>query len=431
MLIVLNSLFWLFLILEGFLKERLRFFLNPRLVIGLAIIVSFSTIPDSNEMHVGIFLIVSTVFILLGLGKGRIETFEMQKVDPPYIGKARLQNLFMLICILFSLLNFINLFLLGLSPTEIFLKFRTHIDIDYYQNKNALKSFIEAFNLFPIWGLALGRIWYSTNGSRFIKVIWFILFFLVLLTKFSSGTRGYLIAVFFSILIADVFVEQRFGFQVIRKNKIFYLLLMFLVLTGTLFLTIFRTEKFYSMSDVLDTVERTILLEKSEKMITGDYSIKCNDAVSYLMDKYLLEPRYLQGVFAQLINPVPRLLWGNKPYDFGRVLAHEMMGAPLEGQYSYGFSGGVVGEAIYNGGILGVFIFSFLMGKIFSVMEKEIKQGTNIIYITSAMLFYVWGYFLVRGTWLTGFNFPLYNCLFAVFVLWLAKWASNFKKMVW
>ncbi|HVZ80650.1 MAG TPA: O-antigen polymerase [bacterium] len=428
-LIILNSLFWFFLIIVGFSREGLRYFLNPRLVVGLAIIISFSSIPDRNEVNVGVSLLVSTFFILLGLGKKEIKIHGLEGANPRFLSDSKAQNIFLLVCIIFSLLNFTNLFILGLSPAEILLKFRTHIDIDYYQNTNALKSFIEAFNLFPVWGLAIGRVWFHTNGNKFTKLIWVILFILVLLTKFSTGTRGYLVAVLFCILIVDVFVEFRFGLHVLAKNKAFYILLLSLVLTGALFLTVFRTQKFYSIGDVVDSVEETLFLEKSERMIAEDYSIKCNGAISYLMDNYLLEPNYFQGIYAQLVNPVPRLVWGNKPYDFGRILAHEMMGAPLEGQYSYGFSGGVVGEAIYNGGIFGILIFSFLMGKIFSFVEREIKQGFNIIHITSAILFLDWGYFLIRGTWLTGFNFPLYNCLFAGLVLWVVGWIVRMQRV--
>jgi hypothetical protein len=421
LIILLHSLMWGYISVSIYAKEKLYCLLNPKFLIGLSMISFFSSIPKTNENEVGLVLFVSSLFLLLGLGSAKTKISQRTLVKPDWLGNFKIQFFFLSICLLFVLLNVIDLANKGLSGLNILTKFRNDMGDDYSMvNRSPLTSFINVFAGFPIWGLIIGRVWFHLTKYRSIKFLWYSLFGLILITKFSSGTRGFILIILILIFSTDLCVQLKMKMNIVKDQKRFYLTLCFVALVLIAFLSFFRNMVFNSYGDLWDSIVDVVSFNFDKTQIFSDNSIAQNDNISYLINKYLLNPHWFYGVFAQIVNPLPRFLWADKPLGFGVILAQEIVGNKANG-VMFGFSAGLAGESIFNAGLLGLILFPYFFGIYFSKLSREIKTGDNLIRVTTALFFLSWTYGTIRGDWMWGLNMPIYNSALAIFVLYLLK----------
>ncbi len=397
--------------------------LDPLFYVGGSIIVFFSAIPISNEDEVGIFLIISTLFILFGYYFFEKELFNNHFARNMRLEDPKVQFSFLLVCLFISFTSLSYLLITNGQLLQLIILINPLIN----SQKNAANSFLHIIDMVPIWGLIIGRIWLNANVSNLkkIKAVWYILFLSITILRLSEGVRGGLVILFLSVLITDLWFEKSAKVNTFKTHKTFYLILSFFTFLGILFMTFHRTETFNSADDMINSIENTIS-EKNTDPIFQDFSITENNEISYLIDKYLFDPAFFSGIYAQIVNPIPRVLWKDKPITFGERLGLERMGRDVPSS-GWGMSAGIVGEAIFNGGFFGLIFFSFLFGALFQKIKITLYQNNNAIHITTAIMFLSFSYALIRGEWNWGFNFPLYNAAFAILLLKVVK-VYNFKK---
>jgi len=426
MLIIFHSITWLLFSLITLIRERSNSLLNPLFLVGISVVVFFSTIPQNNEIGVGVVLIINSLFLIYGFYFRR-KNIKFSKnnnnlfVDGPFV-----QSTFLICCIFLSLLPFVYLNSLGYSLIESLTKFRKDLDSVGYVT-SPLKSFIAAFSYAPLWGCILGRIWFHLTNNKKIRFLWVILFVVTFLSRFSTGTRGGLLNLLFAVLLTDLYVDLRLVKDVFRKEVRFYISIFFIVFFSMIFLTFNRNQIFDSFESFKIAFVQSVLFENDTKHIFSEGSITSNNEISFCIDNYLNSPRYFHGIWAQIIQPIPRLLWEDKPESFGRVLAHEAHGSPLEGQGSFAWAAGIPGEAMYNCGYLGVILFPFLFGLLFQKIDTTIRKSDDLVNLTTAIMFLTWTYLLIRGDWMSSFNNAVINSLFAIGLLKLIKvWKKYF-----
>lgn len=97
---------------------------------------------------------------------------------------------------------------------------------------------------------------------------------------------------------------------------------------------------------------------------------------------------YLYGhtLFVELINPIPRFLWQNKPLGFGAVYATWQGHEPLTGGPT--LSPGIIGEMYVNFGVAGVVLLSVLGGIVCRAWDRIGPSTTGCLPI---LMFYSMG----------------------------------------
>jgi hypothetical protein len=83
--------------------------------------------------------------------------------------------------------------------------------------------------------------------------------------------------------------------------------------------------------------------------------------------------------YVQLVNPIPRFIWPNKPVgDAGLQLA-ELQGAIQDGNAYLTVSPGLIGEMHWNGGWPGIFLISLLFGHLAKSWDRSRILATQSI----------------------------------------------------
>ena len=239
----------------------------------------------------------------------------------------------------------------------------------------------------------------------------------LLFRDFQPGQGEVYLILVLGVFVTDLFVDKRIINNVFNKELKFYISSLVVLFFAILFLSFNRMNSFNSFSLIEDAMTQTVLFKDNNSRLLNDGSITSNEDISFCIDHYLDDPRYFYGVLAQIVNPIPRIFWSDKPPGFCRILAHEAHGSPMEGSQALGWAAGIPGESMFNFGYFGLFLFPFLFGLLFREVDKTIKQGISLVKITTALMLLSGTYALIRGDWLWGFNYPIYNSLFAFGIL--------------
>ena len=409
MLIAFNSLFWSIFVIRSILKNRFRCVMDPYFHIGIYSILFFSGIPSENAPEVGMVLIIGSVMVVLGTIFGRKKFKPERKVGESYTN-GRVRSIFLFLCIVFAASYLIYYF--KQNPADIIFHTR------FFNNskKNEADSFLWSFRLFPLWGLILGRIWLNQdlNNGR-LKALWMSLFLLILVSNYFTGARGDSIDLFLGVLIVDVWQGTNNGLNYLKLRKKFYISFLLASASLMLFLTFHRFEIFSTYSEIFSAVSDS-LTNFDTKKIYRDGSITENEDVAYVVGRYLDSPTFLAGIYAQLVNPIPRIYWPDKPMTFGQRLGYERTGKDVMGE-SWGMTAGIAGEAIYNAGYFGLVVFPFIFGLLFKKIGNILCESTRIEILTTAIFFLSHSYLLIRGEWLVGINMPLYSSVIGIALL--------------
>lgn len=418
-LIHLVTAFWVVYIAVLFLKDRLRAIVNPLLQFAVAQVVYFASPPDQNGLEVGLLLALTSMSILAGfaLGKGNTGPKEpparVALVDryPVMVGFL---SLAIGICVLVPILGLLQ----GISLFEILTSFYTMRGMA--QVSPIVAVTLKAMTKIPFIALILGRIWFHTSGSGVIRVMWYILFFVQLLLTFGSGVRSGLVFLFACVVIADAYVLAVMGVRMslLRKLQIrtFYVGVAACAVFGIMFLTAFRSVRFSSFSELVSAAGSLFQVGGGQEALTDATSQNINSAVAFCIRYYSENPQTLQGVYAQVVNPIPRFLWPNKPVGFGKVLAHDFLGASYDDPLS--LAAGMGGEGFYNLGWAGGIVFPFLFGVVGGYFYRSILTKPKIGTLSCMMIFIAWGTGISRGDWLSALNVLTYQILVFFPLMW-------------
>ena len=105
-----------------------------------------------------------------------------------------------------------------------------------------------------------------------------------------------------------------------------------------------------------------------------------------------------ESTLSVLISPIPRSLWSDKPSLIGYWFPREIQ-SPKSFSDGHSVSFGIIGDAYADGGTLGVFLFSTLLGLLLSVANTFAHRalaagGTNLLV---ASILYPTAFFAVRS----------------------------------
>ncbi len=417
-MIFLHQLAWAAVCVYTYYRERKYVLLNPLFHIGLMSLIFTSRIPEQRSYEVGIALIVTSIMLNIGYHLKTSFKTSGSIYSLPLNYSERTRVIFICVCIGFTILPMYGMIRSGVDVYDILFKFRNAIDTEYNEGGFVIKSFAGAFGYFPIWGIIIGRIWFHKYRESILRVLWYILVVLHVFTRISTtGTRGAILIIFAGIVLVDLLWERKTRTKVFSRNVIAYMLIVVFVVIVTSFLTVYRNTKMEDVNQMRDAVFNVVSFNVDKQAFKMDNSLRLNDEIAFTIDKWADEPSCLKGVYAQIVNPIPRFLWSNKPSVFGKVLASERFGVPLEGKGSFGFAAGIAGESIYNAGYIGLLIFPVIFGLLFKSIWVIINYSENEIKLATAIMFLSWSYAIVRGDWCWGINIPLYNALLAMCVL--------------
>ena len=412
MLIYLVSVFWAVYLIILFAKDRLRAVVNPVVQFAVAQIVYFTALPDKEVMKVGLVHVITSGALLAGfaLARGSLPNLT-PRTRVALVDSSRAMCAFLMVAVGLCLLPPVLSLSQGISLFDILTSF-------YTLRGNAavhpaIAVILKAMTKIPFIALILGRIWFHISGSANVRLLWYILFFLQSLVTLAAGARSGLVFLFACVVLGDAYVLGVMGVQLSMFRKLqmrtFYLGVGAFACFGIMFLTAYRSVSFKSVGELKQAAVALLEGNRGEAAI-GEAAVQnINSAVAFTVDYYAENPATMQGIYAQVVNVVPRYLWPGKPVGFGKVLAYDWLGVSYEDGHNV--AAGIGGEAFFNLGWPGVFIFPFLFGIAGGWMYRYILFKPNIGVISCILIFIAWGTGIARGDWLSSINVLVYQII--------------------
>ncbi|MGD9698660.1 O-antigen polymerase [Acinetobacter sp.] len=331
------------------------------------------------------------------------------------------ENVFL--CLSFFLIS-IPILIFYINGMDVFSIFTRFYKTDIFEAAD-LGSYSTIINLITrsvYLIIIISRFIYNYTDNIFYKKSWYIFLLFCLLTVLSTGVRSGLVFLVLSIIVVDIFCAKgTFNKKIIEKSFV-YALLAIIILPAIFFLSQFRSTKFENYTDLK---EQLTFKNLSNKNIEDKDFYNLNDNIAFSAQKYHDNICTLCSVEFILVNPVPRFIWPNKPVGFGKVLANDMTGAPLKGP-GLSMAGGLPGEAIYNLGYLGLFVFPILFGVILSIASWLLIYSRSIFYSSCGLFFLVSYIGTYRGDWSSIPAFFI-NCIFVLFLILISNKISSLK----
>lgn len=420
-IIYVVALFWAVYIGGLFIKDKMRACIHPLVQFGVAQIVYFSTIPSTNAGQVGLLHLVTTASILFGfhlvrgggpLGREAQRQFVMDQ--------AHVQIAFLLLALSVCVLVPAIAILQGASPFEVLTSFYTSTGMA--QVPALVAYFLTGMTKIPFIAIILGRVWFHTSGNPIVRNLWRVLFITQLALTFGSGVRSGLLFLVACFVLADVYVMTVLGlrqttFERVRQRTS-YLVMFGVLVFGITFLTAFRSVRFQSVGHILDAA-KSVFAGGHGGAAAEAAQQEINQAVGFVVDYYGRHPTNGRGLYAQVTNVVPRVLWPGKPVGFGKQLAYDMMGTPYEDPLS--LAAGIGGEAFYNFGWLGAMVFPAIFGMVGAVFYKKTITSPDPGKVACILIYIAWGTGICRGDWLSSVNVITYQIVVYFPVIWLLR----------
>lgn len=331
------------------------------------------------------------------------------------------ENTFLLFSILLLLLPIIIFYINGMDIFSIFTRFYK-ADIFESADLGPYSTIINLITRCVYLLVIISRFIYNYTDNKFYKKSWYIFLLFSLLTVLSTGVRSGLVFLVLSIILVDIFCSRGAFNKKIIKKSIIYLILGFFILPAIFFLSQFRNSNFESYVDLKESITLENLTNKN---IEDKDFYNLNDNIAYSSQKYSDNICTLCSVKFILVNPIPRFLWTEKPVGFGKVLANDMTGAPLNGP-GLSMAGGLPGEAIYNLGYIGIFVFPILFGIILSIASWFLIYSRSIFNSSCGLFFLVSYIGTYRGDWSSIPAFFI-NCTFVFILIFISTKFSSVK----
>ena len=270
---------------------------------------------------------------------------------------------------------------------------------------------------------------YSNINYKQNKTIFYIGLLLLLLVTFPRGTRGALITVTLIPYMADILMICTGNMKAKKLLSIPNIVIMSMVFFLILFQTTFRGENIESIDGLTKEMLEfdvetgyTSYEEKEEDIMMKDYYFSYN----YYGSQADFFPIY-QTLWSLVTNPIPRSIWYDKPITFGRYLAAQKSGnktpstASLIKDYNTSFAVGICGEGWANGGLIGVVVYSILLGIYSGVLislSRKFIRYSKYTSIAFALLCYKAASGFIRGDILSGITQNFYPIVLFIVLLY-------------
>lgn len=332
------------------------------------------------------------------------------------------ENYFLYCAIIFLLIPYIIFLLNGIDIFSILTRFyKTSIFEDSRLEKYSTIINLITRSVYLL--MIISRFLFNYTTDKKYKIAWYFFLILSVVTVMSTGVRSGLIFLVLSIIIVDVCCFGNIFSKKFLKNIFIYIVIGLLVLPSIFILSQFRNTSFDNFQDFKSNITLENLTNSSSVEDTNFYNL--NDMVAYSVNHYSQDPCLMCSVKMIILIPIPRFIWPEKPVGFGKQLAHDMAGAPLQGP-GLSLAAGLPGEATYNLGVWGIIIFPIIFGALLSLAFGVLKYSAKV-FLASCGLFFLISYIgTYRGDWLSIPSFFI-NCLFVYVVILISKLISRVK----
>jgi hypothetical protein len=206
--------------------------------------------------------------------------------------------------------------------------------------------------------------------------------FLLMVPGFILGrARNVMVATVLPGLLAWVFLRLRGGIFV----KVGILAVAFLVTEGWMRFVI-ETRSGADISQVVREIGIVGVLDRVESIQTEHKGLNMFGELAWInkfIDQGTYEINYGQRYFAELVNPIPRGLWSNKPkigidYAIARGQKFEGFGAKLAGVGAT-ISTGLIGQGVVNfGTFFGVLAAALIMAFWVAILARQDLKGDKM-----------------------------------------------------
>lgn len=271
--------------------------------------------------------------------------------------------------------------------------------------------------------LIISRFVYNFTEKKSYKNYWYVFLLLSIITVVSTGVRSGLIYLFLSIILVDICCYKNILSSRVYRNIFAYAGIAAFIIPAIFILSQFRSTDFSDFSDFKSNINFESVTNSSAVEDESFYNL--NDMVAFSINKYSTEPCILCSIETILVTPVPRFFWSDKPVGFGKQLAHDMVGAPLNGP-GLSLAAGMPGESVYNLGWMGLIVFPIIFGIFLSIAFGILKYSKNIFLASCSLFFLISFIGTFRGDWMAISAFFI-NCLFVYIVIFLSKKISKMK----
>ena len=401
----LVTLFWTVFAIVLLARHRLAAAMHPLLHVAVAHIVYFAVPPDTAVLQVGFLHLLTAIVLVAGFYS--VSSRSRLRLTGPR--SLLMDNSAVKLAVIWSgvaiaLAVPIAAVLSGARPFDVLTGFYT--DRARLPVHPAVAVLIRATKRIPFIAIVLGRIWVNLSPSIAVRWSWRILFLVQLSLAFASGIRSAVVFVVAFVVLGDVYAKFVLQVQLplierVRQKTAYFLLGTVTVLTVA-FLTLFRHTTFY---DPRQMVAGALAAMQSGSLsgAAGSAGLqKLNRFAAFCVTHYVGDGQYGQGLYAQVANVVPRYLWQDKPYGFGKTLAHDAMGTPYNHPNSV--AAGIGGEAIYNGGWPGVVVLGYLFGVFFGLLYRGAINLRDPSMVACLLVYVGWATGICRGDWLSSIN---------------------------
>jgi len=249
------------------------------------------------------------------------------------------------------------------------------------------------------------------------KITAMIVMFLSSIILFNNFTRMFLLMMFLYIFI----------YFYIKSKKIYLLQILLLafgsfsLLVTMLFNRVYHEIDFVKIFDYLKNIEPAGLIKLIDNYFVYEAYLKTIEYFPKMHD-------YLYGntIIRVLFFWIPREVWENKPEGLTSYVARLFFGTSRSAEYSTGMT--ITGEFYINFGVMGVVIFSLLLGYISAYMVKRLLiTNKEYVQIISLMFIVYFPHIARGGSSTTIIMIILYSIIFVLFF----KTDYFYKKIVW
>lgn len=233
-------------------------------------------------------------------------------------------------------------------------------------------------------------------------------------------TRNTMLAILLPGLMALVTLRIRSGMAM----RIVVLLCSFVALEGWMKFVIDNRDQM-SMAEAFKSGGTKDVTVKSRKHL-GFNMFEELGYINYYIEQGSYKVNWGQRYFAEIVNPIPRVLWPGKPligidYAIARGMAYGDLGAK-SGGVAASVSTGIIGQGVVNfGGVLGPMAAAFLMAVWIAVLARQDLMGRDL----GHLLLYAIGLVL---TYNMGRDITLLTIYPFLFGWILLKWMNRNKK---
>lgn len=332
------------------------------------------------------------------------------------------ENIFLYTSTIFLMVPYLIFFLNGADLFSILTRFyKTSIFED--SNLEKYSTIINLITRSVYLLLIISRFLFNYTDNKKYRIVWYFFLFLCIITVLSTGVRSGLVFLFLSIILVDLSCATSIFSKKIMKNIFVYIIIGTILLPSIIILSQFRSMSFDNFQDFKSNITISNATDSSAVEDTSFYNL--NDMVAYSVKNYSSDPCLMCSVKTILLIPIPRAVWADKPVGFGKHLAHDMAGAPLNGP-GLSLAAGLPGEAAYNLGFLGIIVFPVIFGAMLTIAYRFLKYSKNVFLASCGMFFLVSYIGTYRGDWLSIPSFFI-NCIFVYVVILLTHLISRFR----